>query len=243
MSEDDSGARIGRLEQQLRVQRRLLVGVSLLGAVVGLAGFAQKDPSVIRTRGIVIVDDKGRERILIGAPIPAARNRVRTDLKRVEQLWANRLTADPKQYMRWYADYRHSMHGMLVLDENGFDRLAIGDSTPDPNIGKRIGAGPGLDINDAQGFERTGYGLLTVKGQDRVTLGLDSKHGTEGLTLTVQDDGHTGLRIDGGEGQAIFLGTTQNGIDRAKRDPFTGLLIRQGERDVHRLSLDSATRR
>lgn len=239
MSEKDAGARIGRLEQQLRIQRRLLIGMSLLGAVVGLAGFAQRESSVIRTRGIVIVDDKGRERILIGAPIPAARNRVRTDLKRVEAIWANRF-GDPKEYMRWYAGYRHSMHGMLVLDENGFDRLALGDSTPDPNIGKRIGAGPGLDINDAQGFERTGYGLITVAGEDRVTLGLDSKNGTEGLTLTVRDDGHTGVRIDGGEGQAIFLGTTPTGISGGKRDPLTGLLIRQGERDVHRLSLDSA---
>ncbi|MFO0229112.1 hypothetical protein [Gemmatimonas sp.] len=239
MPEHDASARIGRLEEQLRVQRRSLVGAALLGAVIGLAGFVEQEPSVIRTRGIVIVDDMGRERILIGAPIPPARNRVRTDLKRVEGLWASRYP-DPKQYMRWYADYRHTMHGMLVLDENGFDRLAIGDSTPDPNVGKRIGAGPGLDINDAQGFERTGYGLMTVAGKDRVTLGLDSKNGTEGLTLTVRDDGHTGVRIDGGEGQAIFLGTTPTGIGGGKRDPITGLLIRQGERDVHRLSLDTA---
>ncbi|WP_396223959.1 hypothetical protein [Gemmatimonas sp.] len=239
MPEHDASARIGRLEQQLRVQRQLLVGVALVGAVIGLAGFVKQEPSVIRTRGIVIVDDKGRERILIGAPIPAARNRVRTDLKRVEGLWASRYP-DPKQYMRWYADYRHTMHGMLVLDENGFDRLAIGDSTPDPNVGKRIGAGPGLEINDAQDFERTGYGLLTVGGKDRVTLGLDSRQGTEGLTLTVRDDGHTGVRIDGGDGQAIFLGTTPTGIVGGKRDPITGLLIRQGERDIHRLSVDSA---
>ena len=46
----------------------MFVGVSLLAAVMVLAGFAQRETSVIRTRGIVIVDDKGRERILIGAP-------------------------------------------------------------------------------------------------------------------------------------------------------------------------------
>ena len=74
------------------------------------------------------------------------------------------------------------MHGMLVLDENGFDRLASGDSTPDANIGKRIGAGPGIDINDAAGSERTGYRLVTVDGKDRVVLGLDSKSGEEALT-------------------------------------------------------------
>ena len=242
MYEFDTNTRIAQLERKLRNQRRALVGVSLVAAVVVLAGFVQRDQGVIRARGIVLVDEKGRERILIGAPIPAARNRVRTDLQRVERLWAKRF-GDPKQYMRWYADYRHTMHGMLVLDENGFDRLAIGDSTPDPNIGKRIGAGPGLEINDAEGFERTGYGLVTVAGKDRVTLGLDSKHGTEGLTLTLRDDGHTGLRIDGDSGQAIFLGMTPTGFAGAKRDPVTGLVIRRGELDVHRIALDTTPRR
>ncbi len=73
-----------------------------------------------------------------------------------------------------------------ALAENGFYRLALGDSTQDPNMGNRIGAGPRLDINDAAGFERTGYGLLTVNGKNRVTLGLDSKRGTEGLALSLR---------------------------------------------------------
>ena len=90
-------------------QRRVFVGVSLLAAVMVLAGFAHRETGVIRTRGIVIVDDKGRERILIGA-------------------------------------------------------------------------GPGININDAAGFERTGYGLVSVDGKDRVVLGLDSKSGEEALT-------------------------------------------------------------
>ena len=33
---------------------------------------------VLRTRGLIIEDEAGRERILIGAPIPEAANRVRT---------------------------------------------------------------------------------------------------------------------------------------------------------------------
>ncbi len=241
MLETDTNTRIARLETRIRNQRRALVGVAMVAAVVMLAGFVQRDRGVIRARGIVLVDEKGRERILIGAPIPAARNRVRTDLARVERVWASRFE-DPKQYMRFYADYRHSMHGMLVLDENGFDRLALGDSTPDPNIGKRIGAGPGLEINDAAGFERTGYGLITVDGKDRVTLGLDSKRGTEGLTLSLSDDGHVGLRIDGDSAQRIFLGTTPGGGISGRRDPITGLIIGRSGREVHRLSLDSTPR-
>lgn len=42
-----------------------------------------QDNKIIRARGLVIVDDKGRERILLGAPIPQAKNRVRTDSARV----------------------------------------------------------------------------------------------------------------------------------------------------------------
>lgn len=236
MREPDAGARIGRLEQQLRHQQRVFVGVSLLAAVMVLAGFAQRETGVIRTRGIVIVDEKGRERILIGAPIPAARNRVRTNLKRVESVWAQKFP-DPKQYMRWYADYRHTMHGMLVLDENGFDRLAIGDSTPDPNIGKRIGAGPGIDINDAAGFERTGYGLVTVDGKDRVVLGLDSKSGEEALTLMVRDDGAAGLSIRGADRRSIFLGVPGEAAT-GRKDAMAGLVLRKGDREAHRLSTD-----
>ena len=112
-------------------QRRVFFGVSLLAAVMVLAGFATRETSVIRTRSIVIVDDKGRERILIGA-------------------------------------------------------------------------GPGIDINDASGFERTGYGLVSVDGKDRVVLGLDSKSGEEALTLMVRGAGAAGLSIRGADRRSIF---------------------------------------
>ena len=78
------------------------------------------DEKIIKARGIIIVDDQGRERILLGAPISAAKNRVRTDLAKVEEIWGKRFS--PK-YMEWYRGYNHSVNGMLVLDENGFDRL------------------------------------------------------------------------------------------------------------------------
>ncbi len=236
MSTFDAESRISMLERQLRVQRRLLVGVSLLGGIVALGAFKQQTETVIRARGIVIVDDKGRERILIGAPIPEARSRVRTDLKRVEQIWATRF-ADPKAYMGFYATYRHSMHGMLVLDENGFDRLAIGDSTPDPNTGKRIGAGPSIDITDANGFERSGWGMLTVGGKDRVTFGIDNRDG-EAITLTAQDGGKTGLSVNGTDRRSIFLGVSPAEGPQNKRDSASGLVIKKGSRDAHRLSTE-----
>lgn len=241
MTETNAEMRITSLERQLRQQKRLFAGLTLIAGVFALAAFTQPSTNVIRTRGIVIVDDKGRERILIGAPIPAARNRVRTDLARAESAWAKRFP-DPKAYMRWYADYRHTMHGMLVLDENGFDRLAIGDSTPDPNIGKRIGAGPGIDINDAQGFERSGYGLLTVAGKDRVVLGLDGNDGNEAVTLSVHDGGGSGLRVDASNNRSIFLGMASPQRVTGRPDTVSGLVLKQGAREVHRLAIPDSAR-
>ena len=108
---------------------------------------------ILRARGLIIEDDAGRERILIGAPIPEAANRVRTDESRVREVWLPRFS---EEYMDWYQDYNHSTNGILILSEDGFDRIALGDPKPDPNIGKRIGPSTGMVINDAEGFERMG---------------------------------------------------------------------------------------
>ena len=183
------------------------------------------EDQVLRARGLIIVDASGRERILIGAPIPAARNRLRTDTARVRETWARRF---PTQYLEWYRGYRHAMNGMLVLDERGFDRVAIGDSVPDPNIGRRIGPSTGVVINDAEGFERSGYGLLTVGGRDRMVLGLDDGRGDEGVTLVVMDSGRAGVRVqDGSDG--AYLGTAPANDNVIKSTtPFVGLVLRHG---------------
>ena len=56
---------------------------------------------VLRARGLIIEDEAGRERILIGAPVPEAANRVRTDEARVQEVWASRYT-DADGYMGYY---------------------------------------------------------------------------------------------------------------------------------------------
>lgn len=226
--------RIASLERQVRALQLALAALALpVGAMV-IWGFGQGVPDVTRTRGIIIEDSQGRERILIGAPIPTVRARVRTDTSRVREVWARRFP-NPDQYMGYYANYRHSVHGMLILDERGFDRLAIGDSTPDPNIGRRIGPATGILINDGQGFERSGYGLLTVDGRDRVVLGLDSRRGTEGLALSLLDEGQVGLSVYGTGGSLAFFGNAPPGTDGGP-DPVFGLVIRDGAQVVHRVS-------
>lgn len=229
----DATSQLRRELRNLKVAM-VLMGVALV--VVVLAAFSQAPSAIIRARGIIIEDQAGRERILIGAPIPAARNRVRTDSARVARLWARRFP-NPAEYMGYYKNYRHSLHGMLVLDENGFDRLAVGDSTPDPNIGRRIGPATGIEINDQEGFERSGYGLLNVEGQYRVVLGLDSKRGTEGMALTLRDDGAVGLSVYG-EGQNLaFLGRAPaNDPGTGVADSVFGLVLRQGSQVKHILN-------
>lgn len=197
------------MENGLRLQkqiRSLQMCVTLLGIVVLiLIGSAfrtgDKHDDVIRARGLIIVDAQGRERILIGSPIPTAQNRVRTDLDRVQKIWGKRF---PEKYMEWYRDYQNDMNGILILDANGFDRVGLGSAIPDPNSGKRIAPLSGLVLNDEEGFERSGYGLLKVDNLYRVVLGMDSAQGQEGATLFLEDGGQRGLEVQDGSRHRIF---------------------------------------
>lgn len=254
-------ARLRHLERQVARQRKvgaLLLATGLAGiagmalvaagpaatpeaaggaggaALAGAQDAAAPEDQVLRARGLVIVDEAGRERILIGAPIPEAENRVRTDMARVEEVWGPRF---PRAYVdEYYPTYRHRMHGMLVLDENGFDRIAVGDSVPDPNIGQRIGPASGLLVNDPQGFERSGYGLLDVDGVYRVVLGLDGDDGREGVVLSLHDGGPRGLTISGDA--SIFLGTAPESTYVARGEAFSGLLMETEAGEAHRLEVE-----
>lgn len=143
----------------------------------------------------------------------------------MRQIWGPQF---PKEYLHYYKTYRNSMNGMLVLDEHGFDRVAIGDSVPDPNIGRRIGAGTGMVINDAQGYERSGYNLIRSGGHDRIVIGLDDNDGNEGVTLGVIDSGRVGIAVQ--HGRALyFLGMAPAGtLDDSLKEPFNGLLLKDG---------------
>lgn len=49
--------------------------------------------------------------------------------------------------MGYYQDYIHETNGMLILSEDGFDRLVVGDPVPDPSIGRRsAGANTRFDL-------------------------------------------------------------------------------------------------
>ncbi|MEM9053052.1 MAG: hypothetical protein AAGC47_13440, partial [Bacteroidota bacterium] len=181
---------------------------------------------VLRLKGLIIEDDMGNERILIGSPVPQANNRIRTDTNRIKETWGKRMGSD---YMKWYKTYAHHTNGILILDEEGWDRIAIGDPVPDPIIGHRIGPSTGLVFNDDSGLERSGYGLLDVDSELRVVLGLDHANGTEGVALSVLPDGSVGVYLDSDE-NSIFLGSVRPDHWKSPDDKdFTGLIFRDKE--------------
>ena len=79
--------------QQVKRTIRSLQGYAALMTIALVVLFVRGGAAtdgVLRVRGLIIEDEAGRERILIGAPIPGAANRVRTDEARVRELWGPR---------------------------------------------------------------------------------------------------------------------------------------------------------
>ncbi len=221
-------------EQLTRTIRWLQVYAALMTVALAVLFVRSGTPpdGVLRVRGLVIEDDAGRERILIGAPVPEAANRVRTDTARVRQIWGPRFS---DRYMGYYQDYDHAANGIVILSEDGFDRVVLGDPVPDPNIGKRIGPSTGLVINDVQGFERTGYGIIYANDSWNVGLSLDSDRG-EGLILALDKDGMVVVVGDGED--RILLGSASAGHRwTARAEPFLGLAIMEDGEIVHELNV------
>jgi hypothetical protein len=191
----DAATAIRELQAQCR-RLRLVATAAMLGVIaLGIAAIAHRfaNSRLLRTRGIVIEDAEGRDRILIGTPVPKSASRVRTDAARVEKEWAPRLGGEA--YMKAYRQYDNDVGGILILNEDGFDKLMLADHTPDPNTGKRLFENSGLTWNDDRGFELGGLGCgRTENGKYRVILGMDDQQG-EAVHLFALEDGTKGLRI------------------------------------------------
>ncbi len=130
---------------------------------------------------------------------------------------------------------------MVVLDERGYDRIVIGDPTPDPNIGKRLAPVSGIAVNDQDGIERTGWGHFPTL--NRTLLGVDTPKGTEGVMVGVLDDSTAGVIVMEGE-PSIFLGNAgPDHVLTGLKQPFNGLLIRQGQAVKYNLNSREAESR
>lgn len=139
------------IERKFKRMKQLFIGVvstALIG-VFSLAFTSANKLDLIRTKGIIIVDENGKDRILIGAPIPYSKDRVRTDTTLVRKYFASELNPENMdKYMEWYKNYRHSAYGMVVMNEKGIDVMQIGDKLSDPNVGRRIFLPTGILLNN-----------------------------------------------------------------------------------------------
>lgn len=120
------------LKNRYKKLKLFLVGFICIGLIGVLSfGFTRTNKfDLIRAKGIIIEDENGKDRILIGAPIPYSKDRVRTDTNQVRKYFASDIyPKDPNKYMEWYKKYRHSAFGMVVLNDKGIDVMQLGGST------------------------------------------------------------------------------------------------------------------
>jgi hypothetical protein len=194
-----------RMEDWNRLQRevgrlRILVIIALL-AVIALAAMSllrkpdtpTKPDPILRAQGLVITDAQGHDRILIGAPVPASKDRTRKD---------------------------DASGSIIFLGKTGADRLALGQM-PVPVVGgktlKRIGDGDnyGMALFDKQGNERGGMAFL---GMGRAVIGLDRAAPlSDAIGMMVDDrDGFAGLVLNYADGKvqapAFELGATADEV-------------------------------
>ena len=212
-----------QLKKQVKLLRVYVLVSTALTLLLLFSSFRQTADrfGIIRAQGIIIEDSAGRDRILIGAPLPYSDDRVRTDTAMVRKHWAKRYP-NPDQFMKWYKDYNHGGIGMAILNEQGFDKVVIGEKLADPNSGKRMFEPTGMFWNDDEGWERGGIGANKTKdGKYRSAVGLDDETG-EAVHLVTLEDGTKGLII-GGEKGRMLLGTSPKGGFFGSKEAFTGI--------------------
>ena len=212
---------IARLQREVKALK-LYIGILtvILFSFLFLAFTTMSDKNeIIRVKGIIVEDESGKDRILIGAPIPESKSRVRSDFEQAKAAWGNRFPD-----FEWYKKLSNSTNGIVLLDNHGYDKIVIGDPVPDPNIGTRVAPSVGIAINNNEGFERTGWGF--TPDNNRVVFGLDNDNGTEGLLLSILEDGSVGVSIHADK-NSIYLGDApKNGMITDLPEPFHGLLMR-----------------
>ena len=220
---------IEKLQHQIKALRLYCLLLSLVFLSFVFIAFAPQRTinEIIRTRGIIVIDETGRDRILIGAPVPNSDNRIRSSFDKAKMTWGKRFPS-----FDWYKNLDNASNGMIILDEHGYDKITIGDPVPDPNIGKRIGPSVGVAINDNEGFERSGWGFIPDK--NRIVFGLDSQEGSEGVVLSILEDGSTGVTLMSGQNKVYVGSAPANGLITELSEPFNGLLIQDSTGIKHK---------
>lgn len=152
----DIEARMLQLERKSRRLTFLCIGLFVVSmALSGAIAFAGpgRQSGIVHVRGLVVEDAQGRARIVMGAPFPDVPHRIRHDAGSV---------------------------ALLFLDEQGHDRLTVGQSFPPQIQGKvpanfhRIGDSVGLFIHNTAGDERGGISWLS-DGRGAISFGYPDR--------------------------------------------------------------------
>jgi hypothetical protein len=222
--EDEILQRLQEVESRYKRIKRLFYSfISLTLVAIFCFSLIQVEKfGIIRAKGIIIEDENGKDRILIGSPVPNSKDRVRTDTALVRKYWASQFK-NPNQYMEWYKNYKNSAEGIVFMNEKGFDVVQVGDNLSDANLGKRMFRSSGILWNTQTGWERGGAGVNTTDdGKSRPTIGLDDDSG-EALHLICLEDGSKGIII-GGENGSLRIGMAKKeGEIFQNKDKFIGI--------------------
>jgi hypothetical protein len=212
--------RMQSMEQQLLALTLLCVTLAIALALVSRKNtpnrvLAAESAAVLHLRGLVIEDDQGRARILLGSPFPVVADRVRHDA---------------------------TTTAMVFLDEEGHDRFSIGEKfTPQidgelPRNYEKLAAGFGLTLYDQLGNDRGGMGFLSNGNSvSRAVFSLDRPKGDAIGAIVDDTTGFAGLvamyppRQVGVEATGILLGTQGNkaylSMQDTKNMPSTSLSV------------------
>ena len=185
---------IEALKRRVKQLQVMCSACLLLLVVVGLSGFsASRHDSILRVRGLVIEDEQGRPRILLGAPTPTV---------------AGRKRAEP-------------VDGLVLLGPNGADRFVASYPGYEPQVQGKVGQrqysapSAGLMINDVDGNERIGLG--TSDDGTRSALGMDySDRDALGLLVSPGFSGVAMFARSGPKNDQITMGVTRDGVATAK---------------------------
>ena len=188
MPKADLQERVERLEQSLIRLGVIVVGVVAVSAIIVYSAHVRSAPEgrVLRVGGLIVTDSAGRDRILLGAPIPGSESRRRDD----------------------------PSVGLLIMDERGVDRLAVASPTPDPQGGTRVSPATGIQLNGPEGEERAGFSVME-DGRATMVLDHEEDRGEAVGMFVLPEQGLTGLLVNGVRGsprQRVFLGTEYDGL-------------------------------
>lgn len=227
--EKDILYRFEQMERKYRNLKFIFIGCLVLG-LVGFMSFsfsatATKQTEkfdLIRAKGIIIEDNAGKDRILIGAPLPASKDRVLSN--ETKHITAFGKWDGKNKWRADYKDLRTTVNGMAVVNSEGFDIVTVGEDLPGPNGGKRIGKMDGLLFGNNKGRERAGFGVITPEGlPERVVLGMDSDK-AEGIALFVMDK-VSAVTVNDGENRAAFGNIAPKFFWNKSDKPFSGYMF------------------